>query len=106
MAEYENVLHSSGKVMKGMFCDGLARQFHAEARGARYFFVMQWYSKDGADSQRQSNESQRKSKAVSGYGRTSNCGAMEKHGNDMTSKGIGKLSFTEQWHCDARWRKD
>ena len=30
MAEYENVLHSSGKVMEGMFCDGLARQFHAE----------------------------------------------------------------------------
>ena len=30
MAEYENVLHSCGKVMKGMFCDGLARQFHVE----------------------------------------------------------------------------
>lgn len=30
MAEYENGMHSSGKVMKGMFCDGLARQFHVE----------------------------------------------------------------------------
>ena len=32
------------------------------------------------------------------YGKAWNRFDMQWHGNDMTSKGIGKLSFTEQWH--------